>query len=79
MIAAVFGYLFSMLSKDLQPDPESEESIEHEDTKTIRLHSKRCLNLERGIKVAGLALSITAIVLLLVGIASFPECRGEQG
>lgn len=78
-IAAIFGYIFSMLSKDLQLDSEWEEGVEQEETKTIRLHSKRYLDLERSIKVAGLIISMIAIALLLVGIASFPECRREQG
>ncbi|KIO21552.1 hypothetical protein M407DRAFT_125602 [Tulasnella calospora MUT 4182] len=77
-IAAIFGYLFSMLSKDLQLNPEWEEDIEHEG-KTMQLPSKQYLDLERSVKVAGLAISMVAIALLLVGIASFPECRVEQG
>ncbi|KAG8960692.1 hypothetical protein FRC00_014423, partial [Tulasnella sp. 408] len=78
-IAAIFGYLFSMLSNDLQLDHEWEERIEQEDSKKIRLHSKRYLDLERGIKVAGLIISAIAIALLLMGIATFPECKREHG
>ncbi|KIO16025.1 hypothetical protein M407DRAFT_247094, partial [Tulasnella calospora MUT 4182] len=77
-IAAIFGYLFSMLCKDLKMDLKLEKDIEH-GGKTMKPPSKQYLDLERGVKVAALIISMIAIALLLVGIASFPECRVPQG
>lgn len=76
-IVAIFAFIFSMLSEDLEMEPEWEPSVEHEG-KTI-VPSKWNLDLERTIKLSALGTSMIAIGLLLGGIASFPECRQEQG